>query len=403
MIRAAFLFPGQGSQYAGMGFSLYNKYPKAKEIFEEADSVLGRPLSRICFSGPLSDLNQPENMLPAIFVLSVVAFNIAMEVCNAFPVVAAGHSLGEYSALVCSGLLSFSDALTLIKKRVEYAKAIMLSENAIMMVVDGIPPVIVESICKQYTEGQVTVGCYNTGEQCTLCGRVEDLMKVKSVLQNYPVTITPLFNSPPFHSKLMYPAASLFEDDLTNISVTGKVVFPVISNVTARPYHSAKDIPSLLRDQLVKPVQWSSILNQIKAYDCQCVIQLGGRSMLNGWHIDDRLQISSACLNTVEDIEQVNCLLHGKPACMNTTESYGTISQCLAAAVATQNYNFDSLEARQKISAYYQELITIDQEYKVQNKSITPIELQNTLCKLLHEKKIPKQDYSDYISEIFVK
>lgn len=401
VIHAAFLFPGQGAHYVGMGYSLYNSFPQAKAIFEEADSILGRSLSRICFSGNPSELNRPENMLPAIFVFSIAAYRVVMDVCGVLPVVAAGHSLGEYSALVCSGMLSLEDAMMLIKKRIEYANEVMLSEEAIMMIVDGIPTGIVDDICLQYAQGQVWVGCYNTAEQCVLCGRINSLMNIKELLRDYPVRVTPLFNSPPFHCRMMQCAAEQFKEDLAHISLSNAADFQVISNVTARPYHGGSDIPLLLKEQLMKPVQWKSIINQIKSYDCQCILQIGGRSILTGLGIDNIFYVPTACLNTAEDISKVSRLLRGIPASQSNGVKKQKTAQCLAAVASTRNYNHASVEMQQKIAENYQKLIRLDYAMERQKEHVDMLELRNTLNSIFRAKNIPDQEQHQHMAEIF--
>lgn len=400
MIHAAFLFPGQGSHYLGMGYSLYNSFSEAKAVFEEADSILKRPLSRICFSGSPGELGQPENMLPAIFVLSIAAYRVLMKICGILPVVAAGHSLGEYSALVCCGLLSFSDALLLIEKRAAYAKEMMLAENAIMMVVDGIPTAIVESICSRYKNGDVSIGCYNTPEQCVLCGHKIDLMKIKALLRDYPASFTPLFYSPPFHCSMMYQVADRFAEDLDRISLAGNVSFPVIANVTARPYLTASDIPTLLKSQLTMPVQWKSVIDQIKTYDCQCVLQIGGRSISTGLGIN-RLQVPVACVNIAEDIEHASRMLQGLPFAMNKDFIQSITSQCLAVAVSTKNYTPAISGLQQKLMDRYQKLVSLDQIISASECCTNTLELNEIIDDIMRIKNIPDQEYSQYMMGMF--
>ncbi|OGF97586.1 MAG: [acyl-carrier-protein] S-malonyltransferase [Candidatus Glassbacteria bacterium RBG_16_58_8] len=271
----AFLFPGQGSQYVGMGKTFYDRYPAAKEVFDEADDCLGFALSRIVFEGPEGELVQTRNTQPAIMAFSVALMRI-LEAEGIAPGIAAGHSLGEYSALVCAGSLSFMEALRTVRLRGELMYEAGLREPGTMAAVLGMEPREVEKVCREASaHGIVEPANYNSPEQTVISG---DLKAVKAAMQlareRGAKRVISLEVSGAFHSSLMQEALPGLETHLDKIEI-GEARIPVVANVDARDVRDGEGIRRRLKEQLMRPVRWSDSIRHIAGFGCELFVEVG--------------------------------------------------------------------------------------------------------------------------------
>lgn len=280
MSKTAFVFPGQGSQYVGMGKDLFEGNTQAKELFHKADETLGFSLSTICFDGPEKELRQTKNTQPAIFLHSVVLFNMMN---NKIFEMAAGHSLGEYSALVASGALTFEDGLKLVRLRGELMQQAGIEQSGTMAAIVGLDPKTVGEICSDASSAGIVQGAnFNSPGQIVVSGsipgvrRAMDLAKTRGakIVKELPV-------SGAFHSPLMESARAGLKAALDKIEIHDAVV-PVYANVTAKPVRHADEIRDLLYRQLTGPVRWEeSVVNMI-ADGATTIAEIGPGKVLQG-------------------------------------------------------------------------------------------------------------------------
>lgn len=281
-MKRAFVFPGQGSQYAGMGRDLFNNYRVAREVFERADSVLGFRLSELCFNGPEDELKKTANAQPAILTVSTAAAAVLRQEgvhCEA----AAGHSLGEYSALVAAEALAFEDAVSLVRLRGRLMQeAVPLGEGG-MSAVLGLDAGAVAEICHRAAEaGVVEAVNLNSPGQVVIAGVHEGLQRAAELARAAGAKkVIPLSVSAPFHSSLMRQAGEKLGEALGSINIKEPAV-PVVSNVTARYHGSPGDIGRLLVEQVYSPVRWQECMEFLINESVKVFVEVGPGRVLGG-------------------------------------------------------------------------------------------------------------------------
>jgi len=256
MNNVAFLYPGQASQYVGMGKDLYNRFPRAKEVFDQANELLGFDLKTVCFEGPEDELKQTRVTQPAIFVHSIIVTELLAEQ-EISPAMAAGHSLGEYSALVAAGAICFEDGIRIVKKRGELMQHAGEKQPGTMAAIIGLSDQEVIDICNEARSvGIVEAANFNSPLQVAISGSSEGVARAAELAQlRGAKKVMPLVVSGAFHSPLMESAQQELRAALTKIDIqTAK--FPVYANVTARPVKNPDEIREMLSKQLTHPVRW---------------------------------------------------------------------------------------------------------------------------------------------------
>jgi [acyl-carrier-protein] S-malonyltransferase len=282
MGKIAFVFPGQASQYPGMGKELADKYPVARAVFEEADKALGFSISQMCFAGTEEELKQTANTQPALLSCSVAVYRILAEK-GITPDFVAGHSLGEYSALVAAGALKFSDAVQLVRKRGTYMQAAVPAGEGAMAAIMGLSPAVVLDACKRAAEGQVcSAANLNSPEQTVISGNagaVKRAVEIASQLGAKRAVI--LAVSAPFHCALMMPAQEKLEKDLRKTEF-GALRVPLVTNVDADTETSGDEARDALIRQVTMPVRWEESVRMLIDEGVNTFVEVGPSRVLTG-------------------------------------------------------------------------------------------------------------------------
>lgn len=280
MATTAFVFPGQGSQYVGMAKDLWDVDPESRLLMEHADALLGLPLSRICFTGPEEELRQTQNTQPAIFLHSIV---VARKLRSIRPDMVAGHSLGEYSALVVAGAIGFDDALRLVRLRGELMQRAGIERQGTMAAVVGLTPETVEDLCREATAaGIVQPANFNSPGQIVISGSVNGVRKAMEIArQRGAKLVKELVVSGAFHSPLMESARNGLKQGLDGAGIRDAAI-PVYANVTAEPVTRAAEIRDLLYRQLTSPVRWEQTVKNMVRDGATDFMEIGPGKVLQG-------------------------------------------------------------------------------------------------------------------------
>jgi len=298
MGKVAFVFPGQASQYPGMGKELAEKYPAAKAVFDEADKVLGFSISKMCFEGTEEDLKLTANTQPAILTCSVAVYRVLAEK-GLTPDFVAGHSLGEYSALVAAGALKFADAVQLVRKRGTYMQDAVPAGLGAMAAIMGLSPAVVADACKRAAESEVcSAANLNSPDQTVISGHagaVKRAVEIASQLGAKRAVI--LAVSAPFHSVLMMPAQEKLEKDLKRTEFATLRV-PLVTNVDADTIELGDEALDALIRQVTMPVRWEESIRLLIDEGVNTFVEVGPGRVLTG--LLRQIERSVAILN-VED------------------------------------------------------------------------------------------------------
>ena len=305
--KVAYVFPGQGSQSTGMGLDLYNSYPSARAIFDGADASLGFSLSRLCFEGPEEELTKTHNVQPAILVVSIACLK-ALEEANIAnfpsPTVVAGHSLGEYTALVAAGALGLTDAVLLVRERGRLMYEAGLKNPGSMLAVIGLDEETVKDIS---SHSGAEISNINCPGQIVVSGAAQALAEADKLAKARGARVLiPLKVSGAFHSALMEPVLAEFTKIVSNVRFQTPVI-PVISNVTARPLPDVDSIKEELVKQLRNCIQWQRSVEYMMHSGVTTFYEIGPGRVLSGLLRRINSELQTFNIAGIDDIAQLAC------------------------------------------------------------------------------------------------
>lgn len=306
-MKTAVLFPGQGSQSAGMGRSLAESYPEARRIFALADEALGFAISKLCFEGPDEELRLTANTQPAILTVSVAAWTVLSGARRADYV--AGHSLGEYSALVAAGALDFADAVRLVRKRGQYMQEAVPEGVGAMAALLRLPDGKLESVLAEAAQGEVvTAANLNSPDQIVIAGhkgavdRAMELARAAGAKRTVPLHV-----SAPFHCPLMQPAQDRLKADLEATEFRDLNI-PLVNNVAAREIRTGGEARQGLIEQVTAPVRWTDTVRYLAAQGVGLAIECGPGAVLTGLTKSIEPSIARAQFSEAADLEALHAL-----------------------------------------------------------------------------------------------
>lgn len=279
--KIAFMFPGQGAQYVGMGAQMAELYPQVKEAFQQADAYLHEPLSRLCFEGPEDQLRLTVNTQPAILAVSVALLRLVSEVCTADFV--AGHSLGEYAALVAAGVLDFGDALRLVRIRGQLMESAVPAGTGTMAAVIGLDTEVVSKLCSQAAQfGVVDIATLNGSKQVVIAGHVAAVNEAATLAKEAGARAVHMLKvSGPFHSSLLRVAGERLGEVLAHTPMhTARI--PVVCNTLATPQTDPDVLRQALIDQVSSTVRWEECVGTMWQAGVRLFVEIGPGKVLSG-------------------------------------------------------------------------------------------------------------------------
>lgn len=405
MKRLVLLFPGQGSQYVKMGKELYDSYACAREVFDQANEALGFDLKKLCFEGDIDELTKTENAQPAILTASVAAFKVYMEKIGITPVCAAGHSLGEYSALVCSGAVNFTDAVRIVRQRGKFMQEAAAQGTGLMAAIGGIDVDVIESECKKVSDGEhiAVVSNYNAPNQTVISGHREAVELVGENLKKMGGTVTFLKVSAPFHSPLMQSAAEKLKGEIEKYQFNS-FKFPVISNITALPYEGSASIIGNLTSHLILPVQWVNSMKYVVDSGVSVAVEVGPGKVLKNLMKRNSAEVGCYSFDESKDVEELLKLNNTEDK--NAAQENGStvVTRCMAVAVCTPNSNWDNEEYQKGVVEPYKKIQEMQEEIEKSGQKPTIEQMQEALQMLKSvfiTKKTPVKEQIERFNQIF--
>lgn len=403
MKKIVMLFPGQGAQYVGMGEKIIKNYPTMKQVFEEAEDSIGINLRKLCFEESIDELTKTQNAQPAILTVSVAAFKVYMQEFGIEPSYLAGHSLGEFSALCCSGVIDFSDAVKIVRQRGKFMQEAASSGNGSMAAVGGISVKEIEKLCKEFTNDSelVSISNYNSPSQIVVSGHKGAVLKLGEKVTAMNGKFTPLNVSAAFHSNIMSDAANKFKHELSKYTFK-EFKYPVISNVNGLPYSGVEAIRENLVNQLIKPVRWSDSMKYLVDSGVEVAIDVGPQKILRNLMKKNSQSIDAYSLDFKNDIVDLRNTLGIENKVKD--DYLKVLSKCIAVAISTKNRNWDNDQYYNGVIVPYRKMVEMNEKVeKSGNVAMKQdaLDAVNLLKQIFDTKKVPDMERRERFNQIF--
>lgn len=397
MVKKAFLFPGQGTQYVGMGKKLCSEFSVASETFDEASEALSLDLKKLCFEGNIEELTLSYNAQPAILVTSVATYRVLEETMKKKPDIMAGHSLGELSALTCAGAIDFPDAVKIVRKRGQFMQDAVANGVGAMAAVETRDHDKVKELCKQISTDTKVLGIsnYNSRKQIVISGHKEAVEEAIGVLEKDGIKSKKLKVSAPFHCALMQPAAEMFEQELSNYKFHD-MKYPVLSNVDGKPYAGKEVIIKNLVSQIVMPVQWSKSMDYLKMAMIQYAVEVGPGKVLKNLMKTNHADIKMFAYDNASDAHELEKYVESL--------NIPFLSRSLGIAVSTQNTNWNQEEYLKGVIEPYNKIEKMQAVIENEGRTATMDEMNQAIQMLLilfKTKGVKKEEQIALLQELF--
>jgi len=402
MNKVAVLFPGTGSQYIGMGKKLCETYEIADKIFDEANRILDRDLKKMCFNGTLTELSKCENLHPVLLTISYIFYKVYIENNNIVPVVGAGHSFGEYSALVCSGAISFEDGLHIAQLR---GKSIDFVKGA-MTVINESDIDYVTKLCAKMNEFNNTIylSCINSEKQFILSGTRENINTVEEVLIEDGHKIATMYYSSPIHSPMMVSVANEIEETIIKMNIK-EPRFLIISNYTGQVCKDVKTIRNNLVNQLTHTVLWRDSIVTMEQLGADLYIEVGPKTVLKDLVIENRVGSEVLALDNDDDLNKFKEIISMDTSKKQVHKSSNIekIVQCLRIAASTKNNNLTCTQEQYNYGVIepYASLKNLRLSIEKEARDASDAELREAIAylnRILDTKKVKQDSRSKYIN-----
>lgn len=392
--KIGLLFPGGGAQYVGMGKYWYDHYDSAKNVYQEAEEILGFSLKKICFEGDLDTLSQMDKAQPATFVTSVAAFKVFEEIYGVKPIVAAGHSLGEFAAIHCSGAIDFGSILKLVALRGKLLKT--AGKEGSMMAVNKLTSKMVDNCCEELQARgiPVYVAVYNSPLQQVISGTKEGILLLQDKLIHEGGETTILNISTSSHCPLMQDAADEFRAALDGLSFD-HFEFPVISNLTAQPFTECDDAQKIMFDHMIKPVMWQKSMLCMGSYEPDIIIEIGPQSVLKKMLEYNLPEVGAYAWDVESDRSQLDKVLPDVD-----TKKLRLINTSLRIVASTKNHNAANEDYSSTFKQAYQELKEMHKSKQARMDKTSIQKIPQLLSTILEEKQIPASKIEHLIDSI---
>nr|WP_087991403.1 ACP S-malonyltransferase [Bacillus subtilis] len=388
MNNLAFLFPGQGSQFVGMGKPFWNDFVLAKRLFEEASDAISFDIKKLCFNGDMNELTKTMNAQPAILTVSVIAFQVYMQEIGIKPHFLAGHSLGEYSALVCAGALSFHDAVTLVRQRGILMQNADPQQQGTMAAVTQLSLQTLQEICSKVSteECPADVACMNSDQQHVVSGHREAVERVIRMAEEKGAKYTYLNVSAPFHSSMIRSASEQFQTVLHQYSFRD-AAWPIISNVTAHPYSSGNSINEHLKQHMTMPVRWAESIHYLLLQEVTEVIEMGPNNVLSGLLRKITNHIAPYPLGQTSDIHQLSNSAERNKLVVRLRKKQ--LNKLMIQTVIARNYNKDSSAYSNMTTPLFTQIHELKERMERHGDELSEQEFEHSihLCKLICKAK----------------